>query len=273
MSQVSSWVALEPLSAMVEAGGEAQVSLRIRNTSDIVEEYHVDVVGDPAQWCSAEPASLRLYPGTTGTVSLTFAPPRGPNPAAGPHPYGVRVRPVEAPEAVSVPEGSVSVVPFTDVRAELLPVIVRGWHRAKPHVVVENYGNTLATVAIQAAVQDNSVNFDTRTPSFQIPPGRAYFGALTARPERLLWFGRKVRHPFTATVTPSGSAAATMPGTYVQTTLLPSWLARLVATLIALIVAFVILWLTFNPKIATKAHPLPAAASSAAAQSRSVPFV
>jgi hypothetical protein len=174
---------------------------------------------------------------------------------------------------VTVPEGYVSVVPFTDVRAELLPVVVRGWHRAKPRVVVENYGNTLATVAMQGTVQDNSLDFDTRTPSFQIPPGRAYFGTLTVRPERLLWFGRRVRHPFTATVTPSGSAATTMPGTYVQTTLLPSWLARLVATLIALIVAFVILWLAFNPKITTKAHRLPAAASSVAAPSRIAPFV
>jgi hypothetical protein len=60
-------VALEPLSVTVEAGGEADASLRIRNTSDIVEEYRVDVVGDPALWCTAEPATLRLYPGTTGT--------------------------------------------------------------------------------------------------------------------------------------------------------------------------------------------------------------
>jgi uncharacterized protein (DUF58 family) len=74
---VTTWVALEPLSVDVEAGGEAEVTLRVRNTSDVVEEYHVDVVGDPGQWCTAEPSVLRLYPGTTGEVRLTFAPPRG----------------------------------------------------------------------------------------------------------------------------------------------------------------------------------------------------
>jgi hypothetical protein len=270
---VSTWVALEPLSATVEAGREADVSLRIRNTSDIVEEYHVDVVGDPALWCTAEPASLRLYPGTTGTVRLTFAPPRGPDPAAGPHPYGVRVRPVEAPDAVTVPEGSVSVVPFTDVRAELLPVIVRGWRRARPVLVVDNYGNTLVTAAAQAAVQDNSVDFETRTPSFQIPPGRAHFGSFTGRPYRLLWSGQKVRHPFTTTVTPSGSPAATVSGTYLQTTLLPTWLARLLALLITLLIAFIVLWFMAKPTISTHAHPSSVPASSTGALPQSHPVL
>lgn len=263
---MSTWVALEPLSATVEAGGEADVSLRIRNTSDIVEEYHVDVVGDPGLWCTAEPATLRLYPGTTGTVRLTFAPPRGPDPAAGPHPYGVRVRPVEAPDAVTVPEGSVSVVPFTDVRAELLPVIVRGWRRAKPRLVVDNFGNTAVTAAVQAAVQDNSVDFSTRTPSFQVPAGRAHFSVLTGRPSRLLWFGQKVRHPFTATVIPSGSGPAKVAGTYEQTTLLPAWLARLFAMLLALLMVLVALWFLLKPGVKSQALAQPTASSSAVSQ-------
>lgn len=250
----------------MEAGGEADASLRIRNTSDIVEEYHIDVVGDPALWCTAEPATLRLYPGTTGTVRLTFAPPRGPDPAAGPHPYGVRVRPVEAPDAVTVPEGNVSVVPFTDVRAELLPVMVRGWRRARPKLVVDNYGNTPVTASVQAAVQDNSVDFDTRMPSFQVAPGRAHFGLLTGRPHRLLWFGQKVRHPFTATVTPSGSPTASVSGTYIQTALLPSWLARVLTALLALAIVFAGLWFMAKPSIASKATALASAAPAPGSQ-------
>lgn len=235
----------------MDAGGEAEVSLRVRNTSDVVEEYHVDVVGDPALWCTAEPATLRLFPGTTGTVRLTFAPPRGPDPAAGPHPYGVRVRPVEAPDAVTVPEGNVSVVPFTDLRPELLPVIVRGWSRAKPWLVVDNYGNTTATLSMQAEVQDKSVDFDTRTPSFQVPPGRAHFGPFTGRPDRLLWAGRKVRHPYTVNVIPSGSAPTAVSGTYLQTALFPTWLTRLLTLLVVLAIVFIALWFLVHPTVHT----------------------
>jgi hypothetical protein len=268
---VSTWVALEPPSVTVEAGGEAEASLRIRNTSDIVEEYHLDVVGDPGAWCTAEPATLRLYPGTTGTVRLTFAPPRAPDPAAGPHPYGVRVKPVEAPDAVTVPEGSVSVAPFTDLRAELLPVIVRGWRRVRPRLAVDNYGNTTVTAAVRAATQDNSVGFDTRTPSFQVPPGRAHFDVLTGRPYRLLWIGQKIRHPFTTMVTPSGSAPVSVNGTYEQTGLLPSWISRLIAALIALLIAFLALWFLAKPSVGTKAVAQTAGAPPVAPHQSSAP--
>jgi hypothetical protein len=270
---VSTWVALEPLSATVEAGGEAVVLLRVRNTADVVEEYHIDVVGDPALWCAVEPTTLRLFPGTTGSVRLRFAPPRSPDAAAGPHPYGVRVRPVEAPDAVSVPEGNLSVIPFTSIHAELLPVTVRGWRHAKPRLVVDNYGNTTVTTAVMATARDNRVDFDLRTPSFQVPPGRAYFSVLTLRPERLLWLGRPVSHPFTTTVQPSGSEPAAVQGTYLQSALLPTWIARLGTVLAGLLAVFAALWFLAGPSVTSHAvaetGPAPAVSTSPQAQSSS----
>lgn len=250
---MSTWVALEPLSSTVEAGSEAVVWLRVRNTGDIVEEYHVDMVGEPALWCAIEPTTLRLFPGTTGSVRLTFAPPRSPDATAGPHPYGVRVRPVEVPDAVTVPEGNLSVIPFTDIHAELLPVTVRGWRRGKPRLVVDNHGNTTVTAAVTAAAQGNRIDFDIRTPSFQVPPGRAHFSVLKLRPQRLLWLGRKVSHPFTTTVQPSGSESATVSGTYIQSALLPTWMSRLSMLLAALLAAFLVLWFMAKPSVSSDA--------------------
>ena len=244
---------LEPLSTTVDAGGNAAVVLRLRNTGDIVEEYHVDVVGDPALWCVIEPSAVRLYPGTTGTVRLSFSPPRSPDSAAGPHPFGVRVTPVENPEAVMVPEGNLTVTPFVDVRAELLPPTVRGWRRAKPRLVVDNYGNTTATAAVLGSSSSNRVDFDIRTPSIQVPPGRAHFSVMRLRPERLLWLGQKVSHPFTTTLQLSGTSPVSASGTYLQSALLPRWMARLFAMLLALAAVFVALWLAIHPSVATEA--------------------
>ena len=235
----------------MDAGGSAGVVLRLRNTGDIVEEYHIDVVGDPALWCTIEPSSVRLYPGTTSTARLTFTPPRTPDSAAGPHPFGVRVTPVEHPDAVMVPEGNLTVTPFVDVRAELLPPTVRGWRRAKPRLVVDNYGNTTATAAVLGTSSGNRIDFDIRTPSIQIPPGRAHFSILRLRPERLLWLGQKVSHPFTTTLQLSGTEPVSANGTYLQSALLPRWMARLFAMLLALAAVFVALWLSINPSVAS----------------------
>lgn len=240
------------MSATVEAGGEIVVMLRVRNTTDVVEEYHVDVVGDPALWCTIEPAVLRLYPQTTGSVSLTFAPPRSPDAEAGPHPYAVRVRPTENPDAVSVPEGNLSVIGFTAIQAELLPVTVRGWRRAKPRLVVDNNGNTTVTTAVLASSPGNRVDFDIRTPSFQVPPGRAHFSVLKLKPERLLWLGRRVSHPYTTTVQPSGSEPATVHGTYLQNALLPTWMTRLGMLLAGLLAVFLVFWFLARPAVSSK---------------------
>jgi hypothetical protein len=269
---VSSWVVLEPLSVDVEAGGEADVTLRVRNTSDIVEEYHIDIVGAPGHWCTAEPSVLRLYPGTTGEVRLTFAPPRGPDPAAGPHSYAVRVSPKEAPDDVTVPEGTVSVAPFADVRADLLPPTVRGWSRARPRLAVDNYGNTSLTASVTAGTRDNRMDFDIREPGFQVPPGRAHFGVLRLRPAGLLWLGRAVSHQFTVVVQPSGAAkSVNVNGTYLQTALLPPWLGRLATVLVGLAAAFAAVWFLLSPTASSQATRQAAGVQTPVAQTRPAP--
>jgi hypothetical protein len=267
------WAALEPLSTTIEAGGESSVSLRIRNTGEVVDEYHVDAVGDPALWCTIEPTTIRLYPGTTGSVQLVFKPPRGPEAAAGPHAYGVRVMPTEHPDAVTVIEGNLTVAPFTEVRAELLPPTVRGWWHAKPRLAVDNFGNTRATAAVLASAQGNQIGFDIRTPSLQIEPRRAHFGTLGIRPERRLWLGQKVSHPYTVTVQLSGGKPVTVSGTYLQSALLPRWLGRLAMLLGTLAVAALALWFTVAPGVAVTAtgELPPATPASSPGSAMSVP--
>lgn len=74
----------------VSPGGTATTTLTVRNDGDIVEAYTLEVVGDCAAWTTVEPARVSLYPGTSETVTLTFAPPRSHEVRAGetPWPYG-----------------------------------------------------------------------------------------------------------------------------------------------------------------------------------------
>ncbi|MGV9624952.1 COG1470 family protein, partial [Streptomyces tendae] len=170
---MSLWTSLEPASATVDPGSSTRVRLRVRNTGDVVDEYRFEPVGDVAPWTTVEPQTLRLYPGTTGTVELTFAPPRTPDAVAGPNPYAVRILPTEHPDAVTVPEGNLTITAFTEVRAELVPPTVKGRFRGRPRLAVDNLGNTKVTASIAGSDHGDHLSYEVRPGNVQIEPGRA----------------------------------------------------------------------------------------------------
>ncbi|MFK0116479.1 hydrolase [Streptomyces sp. NPDC090994] len=250
---MSLWTSLEPASATVDPGGSTTVRLRLRNTGDVVDEYRFEAVGSVAPWTAVEPPSLRLYPGTTGTVELTFSPPRTPDATAGPNPYGVRITPTEHPDAVTVPEGNLTITPFSEVRAELLPPTVKGRFRGKPRLAVDNLGNTKLTASVSGSDNGDQLSYDIHPSNVQIEPGRAAFVKTTLKPRQISWFGSSEQRPYTLAVQRSGVAPLDVEGVYVQRSFLPRWLAGFLSVFVALAIAFVMIWIAYKPQVRTAA--------------------
>ncbi|MGW7730396.1 hydrolase [Streptomyces canus] len=271
---MSLWTSLEPASATVDPGGSTRVRLRLRNTGDVVDEYRFEPVGPVAPWTRVEPPSLRLFPGTTGTVELIFAPPRTPDAVAGPNPYAVRITPTEHPEATTVPEGNLTITPFTEVRAELVPPTVKGRFRGRPRLAVDNLGNTRLTASVSGSDNGDQLSYDLYPSNVQIEPGRAAFVRTTLKPRQIIWFGSKEQRPYTLNVLRSGVDPLAVEGTYVQRGFLPRWLATFLGVFVALAITFVMLWIAYKPAVASGATektveagatlaPSPSASSSA----------
>lgn len=233
------------------------MQLRIRNTGDVVDEYRFEPVGDLAPWTTVEPHSLRLYPGTTGSVDLTFAPPRTPDATAGPNPYAVRITPTEHPDAVTVPEGNLTVTPFTEVRAELVPPVVKGRFRGRPRLAVDNIGNTKVTASLSGSDTGDRLSYDIRPSNLQIEPGRAAFVKTTLKPRQIIWFGSKEEQPYALALRRSGAESVDVDGTYVQRGFLPGWLATGLGLLLTLLIAFVVLWMAYKPEVRSMAREKP----------------
>ncbi|WP_216591116.1 RICIN domain-containing protein [Streptomyces brasiliscabiei] len=250
---MSLWTSLEPASTTVDPGGTATVRLRLRNTGDVVDEYRFEPVGDLAPWTTVEPQTLRLYPGTTGTVELTFAPPRTPDATAGPNPYAVRIVPTEHPEAVTVPEGNLTITPFTEVRAELVPPTVKGRLRGRPRLAIDNLGNTKVTASVSGSDNGDQLSYDIHPGSVQIEPGRAAFVKATLKPRQITWFGSKQERPYTVAVKRSGVTPLDVEGMYVQRSFLPGWLATCLGIFLALGITFLTMWLAFRPTVTSAA--------------------
>ncbi|GGV37373.1 hypothetical protein GCM10010245_59500 [Streptomyces spectabilis] len=263
---------MEPASATVDPGDSTTVRLRVRNTGDIVDEYHFEPVGDLAPWTTVEPRSLRLYPGTTDTVVLTFAPPRTPDATAGPHPYAVRVTPTEHPDAVVVPEGNLTVTPFSEVRAELVPPTVKGRFRGRPKLAVDNLGNTKVTASLGGSDTGDRISYDLQPGNVQIEPGRAAFVKVTLRPRQITWFGSKQEQPYVLSVRRSGAEPKDVDGTFVQRGILPGWLATTFGLLLAVAIAFVMIWISYQPQVKSVAREKPAEAGKIKPVSPSAPI-
>ncbi|WP_406146946.1 hydrolase [Streptomyces sp. NBC_01012] len=246
---MSLWTSLEPLSTTVDPGSSTTVRLRLRNTGDVVDEYRFEPIGPLAPWAVVEPQSLRLYPGTTGSVDLTFAPPRTSDATAGPNPYAVRITPTEHPEAVTVPEGNLTITPFTEVRAELVPPVVKGRFRGRPRIAVDNLGNTKVTASLSGSDSGDRISYEMQPSNVQVEPGRAAFVKATLKPKQIIWFGPKEEQPYAVALRRSGANNVDVNGTYIQRGFLPRWLATVLGLVVTLAIAFVAIWIAYKPQV------------------------
>ncbi|MFG2720428.1 hypothetical protein ACGFW5_19340 [Streptomyces sp. NPDC048416] len=238
------WTALEPPATTVAPGDSAVVRLRVRNTGDTVEEYRLTPVGDAAGWARVEPATLRLYPGAEGTADIAFTPPRTSDAVAGPSPFGVRVEPREHPQDADVVEGRLTIGPFAEMRAELVPRSLRGRRRARGRLAVDNLGNQPLTASFSTRDNGDAANVEANPTAVRVDPGRAGFAEVELTAVNVSWFGGTRQHPFTVTVLRSGEAAPQeLRGTYLQPSVLPRWVLAVGSILLALTVAFVMIWL------------------------------
>lgn len=269
---------LDASSVSAAPGEETAVPLQVRNSGATVEEYRFEVVGACAAWSSVEPAVLSLYPGDTRTVSLMLRPPRDATVPAGETPFGIRVVPTGEQDRTVVPEGRVTVLPFTATTAELVPRSSHGSRRGRHQLAVDNRGNTPVTVRLgaQPGTELARVAFDVA--ELQVGPGQAEFGRLRVRPAKRMWRGTPVTHPFqvfAATQVAEGEepvAPVLVDGSYQQEPLLPRWLPRALVTAAVLLIALAGIWYALlRPAVKSAAREAvtPEAVRSAAAADKS----
>ncbi|TXS42907.1 COG1470 family protein [Streptomyces sp. OR43] len=231
----------------VSPGAEATTTLTVRNDGDIVEAYTLEVVGDCAAWTTVEPARVSLYPGTSETVTVRLAPPRSHEVTAGEVPLGVRVLPAEHPESVAVPEATVVVEPFSELRARLEPGRRRGWLGARFRASVQNRGNAPVDVVLTGKQEGEELRLAFTPERLSLKPGESAESGLRVRARKLIWFGAPTTWPFEVRVAESEGAEAEadrpgrpepLPGEFAQLPLLPKWLLIVLAALLALLVAW-----------------------------------
>jgi hypothetical protein len=237
-----------PLS--LEAGAQASVPLHIRNDGEIVEEYKLEVVGPSGSWSEVVPGLVSLYPGQDATASVEFRPPRSAAVQAGEFLYGVQVLPTEHPEDAVVPEGVLSLLPFYETTAELMPRTSRGRFGALHRLAVDNRGNIPIVVTLTGTDPGEMLDIGLPEEALTVEPGTVQFAHVRIRPVRKIWRGISATHPFAVTATPTDGTPVVLDGTYLQEPILPAWITKAVLALLALAVGLLAAWhLLFKPAV------------------------
>ena len=226
----------------VAPGAEASVTLRVRNTGQVVDQYAFQVVGDSAGWASVDPPTVSLFPGAEESVSVRFRPPRAWSVQAGEVPFGVRVVSREDPDGTVVEEGTLSVGAFHDTTADLTLRNSRGTRSGVHELAVDNRGNVATEVDVVGSDPDGALSFRVRPPSLAVGPGKAGFARVQVTARQIFLTGPPRSHPFQLRVTPRGGAAIALDGSMVQGPLVGRWLRRVAVVAALALVAAALLW-------------------------------
>jgi hypothetical protein len=246
---------LETAAIAVTPGSEAAVTVRVRNTGTVVDQFTIDVLGDAEGWALAEPPSLSLFPGAEETTRVVFRPPRSPEVPAGPLPFGVRVQSREDPAGSVVEEGTLHVEPFSDTVAELAPRTSRGSRGATHDLAIDNRGNTRLNATLSAIDPDRLLEFDLRPPSIVSDAGTAAFARIGVKPRKTFWRGTPQTRNFRVQLEPADGPPVAIDGTLLQEAILPPWFMRALLALLGLLLLLVLAWLfLLRPAIESSAR-------------------
>ncbi|MFF2370623.1 hypothetical protein [Agromyces sp. NPDC058110] len=233
---------IAPVALSVDPGTAATLSVSVLNDTLLVESFELVAVGDAAGWTRIEPATLTIYPGQTEQATVTVLAPRLPDSVVGEVALGIRARAVEQPDVQVVAEAMLTVNPFSETEAELLPRIAHGRGRKRVRVAIDNRGN-VPLVASVAGQSDDRLGLSTPTPDVSVDPGHTEFIDVDLRPVKRVWRGDAVTHQYSVIVAPDGQAEPfVLPGSYVQERVFPKWLWKLLLALLLLLLLLLALW-------------------------------
>lgn len=202
---------LEPTRLRAEPGGQAQLTLTVRNPGHLVESFRLDVVGLSEQWWQVHPPELPVYPGKEESAVLLLSPPAGAEAPDGALPFGVRAVSSLDPDRSVVEEGDLEVGRILDLHAEIRPVTSRARWSSRHRLTYTNWGNSAAYLRLSVSDKDDALGFRLAPEQLAVPVGSTATARLRVRPRKPFLRGAPVHRPFQVVGEPAGSGPT--PGT------------------------------------------------------------
>jgi hypothetical protein len=205
-------------------GDAVSVDVTVRNTSDIVEHYDVEVLGLPAgATASAQPDIAKLRPGETATTTVRMAIGADSPAAAGLYTLGILVHSRYRTEVSRCEELPLVLAAVEDIAVRVEPEVATGGRSAQYTVQVTNGGNLPVRLGLAAADPERRVTAAFEPPIVDVPQGTTGYTYLTVSAP-VPWNKEKQRVLTVEATGPGVRGAAT--ATFVQRPRIASRLLR-----------------------------------------------
>ena len=179
-------VGLTPDRADAQPGEALALQVSVRNTSDVVEHYGLDLLGLPDNTgARVEPDVIKLRPGETGTAAVRITLGLDPPASAGLYTVGVLVRSRYRDDISRCEEFAVNVAVVQQIGIRVEPEVATGKRSAKYQVQVTNASNVPVRLLLAATDPERRVKSRFNPPMLGLPPaGRPGTGSPCGRPCR-----------------------------------------------------------------------------------------
>jgi hypothetical protein len=195
-------VTVDADSVAVEPGGQASVTVRVRNLSSIVEGFRLDVLGEASSWARVLPERIEVLPQGEAMATVLFTPPSGVNTRAGQVPFGVRVVSQVDAGSSAVAEGDLHVGNVSLSQAKITPATSKGRFSARHRVEFSNWGNTPVRLKLEASDPDQALAFLIAPEFLDLPLGSAGSARIKVRARKPFMRGTPLRRQFRVTGRP-----------------------------------------------------------------------
>jgi hypothetical protein len=173
-------VTVSPERADAAPGDSLTLAVNIRNASDIVEHYGVEVLGLPdGATARTEPEVAKLRPAESADLTVHLAIPEKPPAPAGSYVLGVLARSRYRDDVSRCVEVPLTLAAVEDLTVRAAPEVVNGGRYGRFTVEVVNGGNGPVRLRLAATDPERRVNAVFEPATVDLPPGTAAQTLLT----------------------------------------------------------------------------------------------
>ena len=210
-------VTVAPERADAAPGGNLTFDVTVRNASDIVEHYAVEMLGLPeGATVRTEPEVAKLRPAETATLTVRVTLPVQPPAPAGTYVVGALVKSKYRNDVSRCVEVPLDLAAVEQITVKVTPEVVTGGRAGRFTIEIANGGNAPVRLYLAATDPERRITAQFEPAWVDLPPGTSAQALLTV--EAPLPWNKEKQRQLSITAQPDlpGATANTAAATFVQ---------------------------------------------------------